>query len=76
MGVPKDSVDKVTHGNTQVRDNGKYESYHQSNSFRLDIEDELKHASSRRGSEYKEHRENRLSDGEKVTRNNRSQLSS
>ena len=64
------------YGNSLTRNNGKDDSHHQRCSHRLDKGNELKHASSGRGLGCKEHREDRYSNGERVNRTFRIQLSS
>ena len=80
FGFPKDSVEKVMqiyrsyYGNIQARDKRRGDLDHQNN--RLEIRQKSRHMSSRRDSSLKDQGEDRHSDGKKVNRNLRRQLSS
>ena len=82
MGVPRDSIEKVMqiylscYGQFLAKDEGKGKSHHRGHRDRRDNEDEVKQASSGRGSGGKDHRGDRRSNGERGYSTYGAQLSS
>ena len=82
MGVPRDSIEKVMqiylscYGQFLTKDEGQGKSHHRGHRDRRDNEDEVKQASSGRGSGEKDHRGDRRSNGERGYGTYGAQLSS
>ena len=82
MGVPRDSIEKVMqiylscYGHFLTKDEGQGKLHHRGHRDRRDNEDEVKQASSGRGSGEKDHRGDRRSNGERGYSTYGAQLSS